>query len=135
MVVNNALLLRTFQIGSTRHRDEGLRIAVTRRPPRGVPKSEWGSHGRFDVWFPVLAPSQVLLRRTKKANLEDARTRAAFFAAYEKELNRPEARHIVGLIAAIARHTPIAVGCYCDDERRCHRSVLKRVIEESRTSL
>ena len=128
-------LLSTFQIGTTRHRGEGLRIAVTRRPPRGVPKSEWGSHGRFDVWFPVLAPSQVLLRRTRNANLEDARTRAAFFAAYERELKRPEARYIVGLIAAIARHTPLAVGCYCQDERRCHRSVLKRVIEESSTSL
>lgn len=107
-------------------------MAVTRRPPRGMRKSEWESRGQFDLWFPLLAPSQMLLRRIQGGKLDDPRKRASFFAAYERELNRAEARHLIALIVAIARRTPIALGCYCEDEKNCHRSVLRRVIEEHR---
>ena len=103
---------------------------MTRRPPRGVPKSEWGSRGQFDLWFPVIAPSQTLFHRVKDESLDDPKKRAAFFGAYERELNRPEARHVIALLAAIARHMPVAIGCYCENEERCHRSVLRRVVED-----
>src|SRR5436309_2899640 len=102
-------MVRTFQIGSRRKRGEGLRISTTRYPPRGVRKTGWKK--LFDVWFPVLAPSAGLLRSQRGTK--------AFFDAYRRELARPPASHAVALFAALARRTPIAVGCFCEDESHC----------------
>ena len=122
-------MLRKFRIGAPRKRGEGLRIGTTRRPPRGVPRSRWSRDGYFDVWFPIVAPSAALLRRIERTNFEDAPARRRFFAAYERELQKPPARYGVALLAALAKRTPIAIGCYCADETRCHRSVLKKVVD------
>jgi uncharacterized protein YeaO (DUF488 family) len=125
------LKLKTFQIGSPRARGEGLRIGVTRRPPRGVPHRRWQRDGYFDVWFPAVAPSAPLLRRALAGGLDAAAARRRFFAAYERELRSPVARQCVELLAQLALRTPIAIGCFCADESRCHRSRLRKAIERA----
>jgi uncharacterized protein YeaO (DUF488 family) len=121
-----------FRIGDEPRRGEGLRIGTTRYPPRGVPRSRWRKDQYFDVWFPVVAPSEKLLRSIRKTGLDDAKTRRRFFGAYRRELKRPPASHAVELLAALAAATPIAVGCFCADETRCHRSVLREEIDKRR---
>jgi len=120
--------LRTFRIGAPRRPGEGLRIGATRRPPRGVARADWCRRGYFDVWLPAVAPSLALLRRYQRRMPDDARARRRFFAAYARELAAPGPRHVVELLAAVAARTPIAVGCFCEDESRCHRSALRRAI-------
>src|SRR5262245_38314704 len=114
-----------FRIGDKPRRGEGLRIGTTRYPPRGVPRSRWKKDHYFDVWFPAVAPSVKLLRSIHKTGLDDPKVRKRFFNAYRRELKRPPASHAVRLLAALAGKTPIAVGCFCADETRCHRSVLR----------
>lgn len=121
--------VRTFRIGDQPRQGDGLRIGVTRRPPRGVPRDRWQADGYFDVWFPAIAPSQALLTRYRPAALDDPKVFGRLAAAYRRELERPEARQTVELLAALARRTPISIGCFCEDESRCHRSVLKAAIE------
>lgn len=123
------LQVRTFRIGDPPRRGDGLRIGVTRRPPRGVSRDRWTSDGYFDVWFPAVAPSQGLLTKYRPSALDDPKVFAKLAAAYRRELAKPEARQTVELLAQLARRTPIAIGCFCADESRCHRSVLKTVIE------
>jgi len=117
-----------FRIGERPKRGEGLRIGTTRYPPRGVPGNRWKKDHYFDVWFPVVAPSEKLLRSIKKTGIEDPKIRQRFFDAYRRELNRPPASHGLRLLAALAPTARIAVGCYCADETRCHRSVLREEI-------
>ena len=117
--------VRTFQIGKPPQAGEGLRIGTTRRPPRGVATARWTSDGYFDVWFPLVAPSASLLAKHRPTPESDRKVWRKFFDAYRRELRKPPARHAVALLAALARRTPIALGCYCDDESRCHRSVLR----------
>ena len=133
--MNSKLKLSTFQIGTRAKARQGLRIGATRRPPRGVPKSRWTTDGYFDVWLPVVAPSQKLIARHKE-HLDDPAQRRAFFDAYERELlSSSSGRQTVQLLAQIAKRTPISIGCYCADESRCHRSrlykLLKRAASES----
>jgi uncharacterized protein YeaO (DUF488 family) len=97
-----------------------------------VPRSRWTSGHYFDVWFPVVAPSERLLRSIKKTGIDDPKIRRRFFDAYRRELRRPPASHALNLLAALARGTPIAVGCFCEDETRCHRSVLRDEITRRR---
>lgn len=126
------LRLSTFRIGEPAGRAKALRIAVTRRPPRGVPRERWESEGLFDVWFPVLAPSQALLSQARARGLETLAMAEAFFSRYEREmLGRAESRQAVELLAALALRTPIGIGCYCEDESRCHRSRLRTLIENA----
>ncbi|MGQ0635006.1 MAG: DUF488 domain-containing protein [Planctomycetaceae bacterium] len=123
------LRLATFQIGSLARRGEGLRIGAARFPPRGVPKARWVADGYFDVWFPNLAPSRRLLAWARKQDLTDRATCQSFFDRYERELLATiEGRQAVALVAEIARRTLVSVGCYCDDETRCHRSRLHEII-------
>jgi uncharacterized protein YeaO (DUF488 family) len=123
-----ALKLRTFQIGTPAKRGDGLRIGATRHPPRGVPRNRWQKNGYFDTWFPVVAPSRGLLRRAHAGKV----SMPEFFDAYEREvLSRGESRQAVTLLAEVAKRTPISIGCYCPDERHCHRSRLKRLIERA----
>lgn len=124
------LKLSTFQIGGPVNLGAGLRIGTTRLPPRGVPKSRWKSGGYFDVWLPTVAPSRGLLRWIKQRNIDDAAVRREFFKRYERELlANSDARQTLQLLAEVARHTPISIGCFCADESRCHRSHLRKLIE------
>lgn len=117
----------TYRIGSPRKKNEGVRIGTVRLLPRGVPKREYARRGLFDVWLPLVAPSRELLKAFKAGK----KSTDQFFRAYRAEMQRPEARHAIELLAAISRHTPIAVGCYCEDESRCHRSVLIDLIHSA----
>ena len=124
------LKLSTYQIGTAPKRNQGLRIGATRLPPRGVPKSSWTRDGYFDVWLPTVAPSRSLLRWIKQRDINDAKIRRTFFQRYERELlGNSEARHLLQLLAAIARRTPISIGCFCADKSRCHRSRLHQLIQ------
>lgn len=119
--------LQTFQIGTPARSGEGLRIAVTRRPPRGIPKADWKSVGHFDVWFPALAPQPELVAQLLHA--EDEATREKLFKKYEKELlATAESRQTLELIVQIAARIPVSIGCFCADESRCHRSRLHAIL-------
>jgi uncharacterized protein YeaO (DUF488 family) len=126
------LRLRTFQIGAESKRGEGLRIAVTRWPPRGVPREHWQKDGWFDVWLPVVAPSQTLIRWARRRDFDDKIVQQTFFYRYEREmLGHTVSLHTIELLASTALRTPISIGCFCADESRCHRSVLHRLIEQA----
>jgi uncharacterized protein YeaO (DUF488 family) len=105
-----------------------LRVGTVRRPPRGVPKSEHASRDFYDVWLPDLAPSDDLVRAAMQAS--DDRAWNRFVKRYRAEMKRPEASRLLALLAALSHQTNLAVGCYCEDETRCHRSVLRDLLDE-----
>ncbi|MGE0866455.1 MAG: DUF488 domain-containing protein [Vicinamibacterales bacterium] len=119
-------MIRIVQLGSPRHRDEGLRLGTVRRPPRGVRKEDYATKNYYDVWMPDLAPSAELFAR-RPAD-DDEKSWQVFARKYESELKRPEASRLLDLLAALSHQTNFSVGCYCDNEARCHRSVLRRVL-------
>jgi len=121
-------MIRIVRLGSPRAPGEGLRLGTVRRPPRGVPKSEYAARDLYDVWVPDLAPSEALLRQALGA-AEDRAWRT-FVRRYRAEMKRPEARRLLDLLAALSRDTNLAVGCYCAEEARCHRSVLRELLME-----
>jgi uncharacterized protein YeaO (DUF488 family) len=130
--MSEKIRLKKFQIGTPRARGEGLRLAVTRRPQRGVPKLDRARIGCFDVWFPALAPSFELLASFRDRDFETASIREAFFGRYERELMKgAEGRQAISLIREIATRLPVSIGCFCADESRCHRSRLFRLIMNS----
>jgi len=98
-----------------------------RRPPRGVPKTEFASRGFYDVWLPELSPSERLVRQARQAR--DEREWRAFVRKYRSEMKAPEASHLLDLLAALSHHADLSVGCYCLDARHCHRSVLRDLLE------
>ena len=116
------------RLGTPRLPGEGLRIGTVRRPPRGVPKAEFASRDFYDTWLPELSPSADLVAQAQAA-ATDADWRA-FVRGYRKEMSTPEARHLLDLLAAWSRESSFAVGCYCADEARCHRSVLRELLAE-----
>lgn len=121
-------MVRTFRIGTAPGPGDGLRLGVTRLPPRGVPRAKWPE--LFDVWFPVLAPSRELFASVKSIDLDDPRARKRFFDRYEREITSDaEKRQVLEAIAALGKRTPISIGCFCEDESRCHRSRLREVLE------
>lgn len=120
------MALRIVQLGTPRHPQEGLRLGTVRRPPRGVPKAEFASRNYYDVWLPILSPSETLVKEARGAETE-AQWKA-FVRAFKAELARPEAQHTLALLAALSRTTNLSVGCYCEDESRCHRSVLRELL-------
>ncbi len=122
--------VRTFRIGDPPRRADGLRIGTVRRPPRGVHKQDWTRQGYFDVWLPTVAPSRALLARLATWDPDRDVTWIRFAAAYERELKRPDARHQIELLAVVACRTRISLGCYCQDESRCHRSTLARIVND-----
>jgi uncharacterized protein YeaO (DUF488 family) len=122
------MAVRIVRLGGDRYPDEGVRIGTVRRPPRGVPKSEFGSQNWYDVWFPVLAPSVATMKLGQAATTP--RQWAAFFRRYQTEMSAPEARHAVALLAALSHHSNFSVGCYCQNESHCHRSVLRMLLAE-----
>jgi uncharacterized protein YeaO (DUF488 family) len=121
--------LRVVRLGAPRVHDEGLRIGTVRRPPRGVPKAEYGRRDYYDVWLPTLAPSLELLTQGKNLSTEPKAWRA-FARRYKKEMAAPAALRDLDLLAALSHRTNLSVGCYCEDEARCHRSVLKLLLRE-----
>jgi len=127
------MAVRIVRLGSPRAPDEGLRIGTVRRPPRGVPKSEFATRDFYDVWFPNLAPSEELLKRAQVAG--DERTWKAFVRAYRAEMKQAEASRVLDVLAALSRKANFAVGCYCADEARCHRSILRELLREHGASL
>jgi uncharacterized protein YeaO (DUF488 family) len=122
------MAIRVVRLGSPRTPGEGVRLGTVRRPPRGVPKAEHASRDFYDVWLPDLAPSLSLVERARRA--EGAAAWRAFEKRYRAEMKRPAARRLLELLAALSRETRLAVGCYCEDEARCHRSVLKALLAE-----
>ncbi len=120
--------VRVIQLGSPRRRGEGLRIGTVRRPPRGVRKSQYARQDWFDVWLPNLAPSASLMRQVW---IQDDGTGWSTFARrYQAELKKPEQSHLLDVLAALSHCTSFSVGCYCSDEGRCHRSILRRALRE-----
>ncbi len=116
------------RLGSPRRRGEGLRIGTVRRPPRGVSRSQYARQNWYDVWLPNLAPSAALMRKTRIQG--DGTGWSTFERRFLAELKRPEPAHLLDTLAALSRHTRFSVGCYCADERRCHRSILRRALRE-----
>ncbi len=122
------MAIRVVRLGSPREKDEGLRLGTVRRPPRGVPKSEYASRNFYDVWLPILSPSEDLLREAKKIKTE--KEWLAFKRKFRAELNSSGGSKVLDLLAALSHQTNISLGCYCEDESRCHRSVLKELLLE-----
>lgn len=122
------MAVRIVQLGSPRARGEGLRIGTVRRPPRGVPRTEFAARDYYDVWLPDVAPSEALVKAAQQARSE--REWLAFERRYRAEMKAPSIGRLLDLIAALSRTTDLSVGCYCADERRCHRSVLRELLRE-----
>lgn len=120
--------LRIVRLGSPRNAGEGLRIGTVRRPPRGVPKSEFSRQNWYDVWFPNLAPSTETMKLGLGAETDVQW--AAFTRKYRAEMNEQHAKHDRALLAALSHTTNFSVGCYCENEDRCHRSVLMQLFIE-----
>ena len=120
--------VRIVRLRSPRRRGEGLRIGTVRRPPRGVRRSQYARQDWFDVWLPNLAPSASLMRRTRIQ--DDGRGWSTFARRFQAEMKNPEQAHLLNVLAALSHHASFSVGCYCPDERHCHRSLLRRALRE-----
>ncbi len=120
------MAVRIVRLGTPRARGEGTRIGTVRRPPRGVPKSEFASRDYYDVWFPNLAPSLETMKAAQAATTPAQWT--AFARKYRAEMAAPDAVHAIELLAILSRHADFSVGCYCEDESHCHRSILRELL-------
>jgi uncharacterized protein YeaO (DUF488 family) len=124
------------RLGTPRKPNEGLRIGTVRRPPRGVPKNRYASLDYYDVWLPMLAPSAELMGWLKSQPLPwDEKLWQGFARRYRSEMAAPDASHLLRLLAALSRRTDFAVGCYCEDESRCHRSLLRELLRKEGAQL
>ena len=122
------MAIRIVRLGSPRKSGEGLRVGTVRRPPRGVPKSEFGTRDFYDVWLPNLSPSAALVKLALAAR--DAKAWHAFVRKFRHEMAAPDASRLLDLLAAMSHHASFSIGCYCEDEARCHRSVLRELLVE-----
>ncbi len=127
------MTVRIVRLGADRLPGEGLRVGTVRRPPRGVAKSEYSSKNFYDVWLPALAPSSETVKLAQQATNE--REWARFMKKYRTEMATPENRATLDLLAALSHQTDFSVGCYCLDEARCHRSVLRTLFVERRANV
>lgn len=123
------MALRVVQLGSERDIDEGLRIGTVRRPPRGVRKEDFARLNYFDLWLPQLAPSPELVKLAKH-EVRGPEDWKRFERSYRRELSSPDNERLIGLLSAFSRQTNFSVGCYCEDESSCHRSILRQVLAE-----
>lgn len=121
--------IRVVQLGTARLEGEGLRLGTVRRPPRGVPKADYGRRNYYDVWLPDIAPSPELVDEARAAGDSDAAW-WRFEKRYRSELKEPPQARLLALLAGLSHTADFSIGCYCEDERRCHRSVLARVLRE-----
>jgi len=120
--------VRIVRLGSARKPGEGLRLGTVRHPPRGVPKREHAARDFYDVWLPELAPSAEAVKLARSDASERAWGR--FVKRYRREMAAPERQRLLELLAALSQHASFSVGCYCEDEARCHRSVLRELLLE-----
>lgn len=121
-------MIRVVRLGTSRVSSEGLRIGTVRRPPRGVPKASFAKQNWYDVWLPDLAPSEALVKLGQRAR--DEKDWSHFARQYRKEMTSPAKARVLDLLAALSHHASFSVGCYCEDEARCHRSVLRKLLAE-----
>lgn len=119
--------IRIVRLGSPRQAEEGVRLGTVRRPPRGVPKADFAKRDFYDVWLPNLAPSEPLLKRHRAVT--EARAWSTFARAYRKEMSAPTAARVLDTLAALSHQTNFSMGCYCADETRCHRSLLRALLQ------
>jgi uncharacterized protein YeaO (DUF488 family) len=125
------MTLRIVRLGSPRAPGEGLRIGTVRRPPRGVRKEDFAALDYYDVWFPNLSPSDELVKEAQTAQAaHDEKAWAAFTRKFKAEMKEAAASKDLDLLAALSHHTDLAIGCYCEDEQHCHRSVLRELLEQ-----
>ena len=133
------MTLRIVRLGTPRAQDEGTRIGTVRRPPRGVPRSAFASDDWYDVWFPNLSPSAELVKQAlaSQSDMSPAGEKAwaAFTRGFRAEMARPENAHAIALLAAMSTHANLSVGCYCENEARCHRSVLRALLSDAGATL
>ncbi len=122
------MAIRVVQLGSQRTPGEGLRLGTVRRPPRGVPKAQHASRDFYDAWLPELSPSEKLVKLAQQAS--DEKQWRVFMTRYRAEMKRPESARLLTLLAALSHQTNFSVGCYCEEEAHCHRSVLKTLLRE-----
>lgn len=122
------MAIRIVRLGTARSASEGLRIGTVRRPPRGVPKTEFASQDWYDVWYPNLAPSVETMKLGQ--SVDSDKDWAAFSKKYRSEMNEPDASRNLDLLAALSHNANFAMGCYCENEARCHRSLLRDLLSE-----
>ena len=122
------MTIRIVRLGTPRAAGEGLRLGTVRRPPRGVPKTEFGKRDFYDTWLPNLAPSAELMAQGQAA--QDEKEWAAFRRKFQAEMKQPDAGHVLDLLAAMSHQSSFSLGCYCGDESRCHRSVLRELLTQ-----
>ena len=120
--------ISVVRLGSPRKPNEGLRLGTVRRPPRGVPKTQFATRDFYDIWLPNLSPSEELLALGRHS--EDERSWKAFERRFRAEMNKPDASRVLDLLAALSHQTSFSIGCYCQDEERCHRSILEKLLAE-----
>jgi uncharacterized protein YeaO (DUF488 family) len=133
MLEEDTVAIKIVRLGSPREPNEGLRIGTVRRPPRGVRKEDFAARDFFDVWFPNLSPSTELVKQAQSAN--DQRSWSAFKKRFRAEMSRPDASKEMDLLAALSHQTNMSLGCYCEKEERCHRSVLRELLAERGANL
>lgn len=125
------MAIRIVQLGTPRHANEGLRLGTVRRPPRGVPKSEFASRDFYDLWLPQLSPSPELVKLALTAQADkDARLWSNFTRHFRAEMKEGDASRLLDMLAALSHQTNLSIGCYCEDEAHCHRSVLRALLTE-----
>jgi uncharacterized protein YeaO (DUF488 family) len=122
------MTIRIVRLGTPRAAGEGLRLGTVRRPPRGVPKEEFAKRDFYDTWLPNLAPSTELMAQGQAA--QDEKQWAAFRRKFQAEMKQPDASHVLDLLAALSHQAWFSLGCYCEDENRCHRSVLRELLAQ-----
>ena len=120
------MAIRIVRLGTPRAPGEGLRLGTVRRPPRGVPRSEFAKRDFYDTWLPNLAPSPALLQQAQAAATD--KEWAAFRRKFTAEMKEPDAGHLLDMLAALSHQASLSLGCYCEDESRCHRSVLRELL-------
>lgn len=122
------MAIRIVRLGTPRSSHEGLRIGTVRRPPRGVPKEEFARRDFYDVWLPNLAPTQELMDEAHAA--ADEKDWAAFKRKFRAQMKQSDASHLLDTLAALSHQTAFSIGCYCEQEQHCHRSVLRELLQE-----
>lgn len=123
--------IRIVRLGTPRAAGEGLRVGTVRRPPRGVPKTEFASQDWYDVWYPNLAPSVETMKQAQEAQKAQSPAQwNAFVRKFKAEMAEPDASRSLDLLAALSHGSALSVGCYCEDESHCHRSVLRSLLAE-----
>jgi uncharacterized protein YeaO (DUF488 family) len=126
--------VRVVRLGTPRETDEGLRLGTVRRPPRGVPRDQYAAGNHFDLWLPELAPSADLLSWAHEKPLNEKRW-AVFARRYLRQMRQPSAGRLIALLAALSLRQNFSVGCYCNDETRCHRTLLKELLRDAGAAL